>query len=587
MFIWFTEHKANYEKGQIFPFAIAMLAMLLIMAMITANLGKLAIFKTDVSNAADAGALGGASILSGELLSLGLTSDTWCGTGVVTTARMMEIAVLGRDDIKIPSFSLTGNSEGTRSGKDENGNNYTETTDSTNTTTRETEQDDGSTETTDDSKENSYQNFSPTLVGMIKLFIQHLLKFYLAYPKILADTIMAWANAKQTALRSALQSAGVDEQPPKEWKNFSREGGTYDEYVNEFMSVEANQTGFQKFMSHTLTGYWYPNEKITPFVMSPVMVTSGYGWSQDPVSEEFSGSYPDNVLGYKNYDNWVQVQVQGSVMYPVEALGFADYFGDGVVTTLTAIVGVGSYCKYVGWTGGEGDQTVNSLKEVYGLGYLLAAIFAIVTAVVFRGMIEYLPSGLAFQDRNDTLYTTENPIVVQVTRHKKNTDMGMWKFQYGDVKAVSGAHAFRENDEVTIEPVFLQSITDLGSSSGNISEDNWDSPDDIITIVQGAFCMGLTFSVAGSILTTCSMAEQDCAEEYINMAIVAFLTGNVPVALEFLAFEYLCGDNTDSINPQDGTATMNTGGFLGIDTSEWFKTDLHLFETELYSGYVG
>ena len=68
MFIWFSENRANYNKGQVFPFVIAAIAILVMMAMITANLGKLAIFKTDVSNAADAGALAGAGVLSGWLL---------------------------------------------------------------------------------------------------------------------------------------------------------------------------------------------------------------------------------------------------------------------------------------------------------------------------------------------------------------------------------------------------------------------------------------------------------------------------------------------------------------------------------------
>jgi hypothetical protein len=589
MFTWFSENKANYKKGQIFPFVIAALAMLIIMAMITANLGKIAIFKTDVSNAADSGALAGASILSGYLLGVGLTSDTWCGTAIVTTARMMEIAILGRDDINIPSFSLTGSPSGTSSttttNKDGSTTTTTTSTDNTNTTTTTTTttdtNGDTTTKTSNDGATNSYQNFAPTLVGMIKLYVQHLLKFYLAYPTILSDSIMTWSNAKQTALRVAFQNSGVDERPNTSFKEY---GGDYDSYVNDYLSQEANQTGFTRFMSHTISGYGYPLGEITPYKVSDTMVTSGYGWTQN-ADETFSGSYPGN--DYQSKENWVQVIVQGSVMYPIEALSFADYFGTEAVTTLTAIVGVGSYLKYIGLMGGSGDTTVKKLIPKYGLGYLLAAIFAIVTALVFRGMVEYLPSGLKFQDDNNALYTTQNPIVVQVKRHKRPHNLGMWNFQYGDVTSVSGAHAFPDNEDATIKPVFVESITSLGSSSGNVNEENWSSPDDIITIAQGAFCMGLTFSVAGSILTTCSMLEQECAENYIELAVVSYLTGNVPVALEFLAWGLLCSDNTDSLNPQSGDATMNTSGFLALDTSEWFDTYLHLFETELYQGYVG
>ena len=107
MFIFFAENRANYNKGQVFPFIIAIIVVILIMAMITANLGKLAVFKTDVSNAADSGALGSASVLSNFLLGLGLESDTWCANAIVLIARMAQIFMFGRDDIHFPGISLS------------------------------------------------------------------------------------------------------------------------------------------------------------------------------------------------------------------------------------------------------------------------------------------------------------------------------------------------------------------------------------------------------------------------------------------------------------------------------------------------
>lgn len=51
-------------RGQIAPFMIAIIVILLIAIMITVNIGKLSLLKTGVSNAADAGALAGASVMA-------------------------------------------------------------------------------------------------------------------------------------------------------------------------------------------------------------------------------------------------------------------------------------------------------------------------------------------------------------------------------------------------------------------------------------------------------------------------------------------------------------------------------------------
>lgn len=64
MIIWF--HRSR-KKGQITPFMIAVIVILLIVTMITVNLGKISMTRTHTANAADAGALAGASTMANGL----------------------------------------------------------------------------------------------------------------------------------------------------------------------------------------------------------------------------------------------------------------------------------------------------------------------------------------------------------------------------------------------------------------------------------------------------------------------------------------------------------------------------------------
>jgi hypothetical protein len=66
MFIFFAYNKLSSDKkGQLIPIFIVILVILIIMAMITVNLSKVGLVKTDSSNAADAGALAGGSVMAG------------------------------------------------------------------------------------------------------------------------------------------------------------------------------------------------------------------------------------------------------------------------------------------------------------------------------------------------------------------------------------------------------------------------------------------------------------------------------------------------------------------------------------------
>lgn len=66
---------SNRKKGQIAPFLIAVIVILLIAVMVTVNLGKVSLTKTHTANAADAGALAGGSTMANGLNTIGDISD--------------------------------------------------------------------------------------------------------------------------------------------------------------------------------------------------------------------------------------------------------------------------------------------------------------------------------------------------------------------------------------------------------------------------------------------------------------------------------------------------------------------------------
>jgi len=64
MFIYFNQNKLAYHKGQLVPFFIAFIIVLLMTALVTVNIGKVGLIKTYSSNAADAGTLAGGSVMA-------------------------------------------------------------------------------------------------------------------------------------------------------------------------------------------------------------------------------------------------------------------------------------------------------------------------------------------------------------------------------------------------------------------------------------------------------------------------------------------------------------------------------------------
>ncbi|MCX5711221.1 MAG: pilus assembly protein TadG-related protein [Candidatus Omnitrophica bacterium] len=64
MFICFSKNKFRHEKGQLVPIFIIVLVVLIIMAMVSVNLSKVAMTKTYGANGADAGALAGGATMA-------------------------------------------------------------------------------------------------------------------------------------------------------------------------------------------------------------------------------------------------------------------------------------------------------------------------------------------------------------------------------------------------------------------------------------------------------------------------------------------------------------------------------------------
>ncbi len=64
MFTYFSKNKLRYNKGQLAPFFIVILAVIIIMALVTANLSKVALTRTETSNAVDAGSIAAGSIMA-------------------------------------------------------------------------------------------------------------------------------------------------------------------------------------------------------------------------------------------------------------------------------------------------------------------------------------------------------------------------------------------------------------------------------------------------------------------------------------------------------------------------------------------
>ncbi len=533
MFIKFSKEKANYRQGQVFPLMIAVIALILVMVMITGNLGKVAIFKTDVSNAADAGALSAASVLSGTLLGIGLGSDAQCGAAVIMVCRWVCIFAAGYD------FGAFGN------------NNTSGTQTNTDNTT---------------SQGDDLKRFPKDLIKVVMLYIEYLIDFFADYIMAMNDGMMAWSNAKLSALRYAYNNSGVDEAPNTPFKNY---GGSYETYL-----ADPNiTTGFSNFMKHARSGYGYPVGEIKPGEMAPFEVQTGYGWTQkeDGTYEGScgtSGACAGNSSNYADFENYVEVTARGSTIYPLEALTFADYFPSSITTIVIAASAGGAYVKYM---------TNDKCKGWWC--YIIWAIYAIIDAAVLAAFLATMPVGFTFPDRDMARQTTENPVTVEVKRFKRDKDLGMWGFNYGTVSSRSGAHAFPEQTGVTIEPVFLKQgdFQNVGTASGDMTSLDWSDPEIIESTNRQILCAMVVFMDA-------CVVVYGIQRRYMNEDWSAGLNPGgyiMSLILSYLILDRYCDTGGDSAN----ITGSYTGGLTEVG-DDWFETARHLFETELDSRYV-
>lgn len=265
MFKAFSQ-KLFYENGQVFPFLIALVVAVIIFAMITVNLGQIGIFRTDVSNAADAGALAGASMLSQSLLGLGLKSDMMSGFLIVSGGGMIGAALTGNIALLI----------------------------------------------------GIYLGF---ISSQIWDYVQAMGEANMAWANAKRTALQyAFNNAgvdePRPTFEEFLKNAYGGTCP-------RAIDSCYDEYL-QGTSVLARtyaRSGFSKFMEDNKRGYWDENNpkfgQIRPGNTSDAQLISGYGWRQNS-DNTFSNSYdgPDKI--YNIYNNYVEVTVIGATNYPLE-----------------------------------------------------------------------------------------------------------------------------------------------------------------------------------------------------------------------------------------------------------------------------
>ena len=547
MFIKFNREKANYESGQIFPYLIAVIVAIIIMAMITVNLGKLAIFKTDVSNAADAGSLAGASVLSGALLAYGLFSDGQCAKVVIAISRMIVIFAAGMDygDKFTPHFSFGSSGSSSSSS--------------------------GGSSSSSSGNSDDLVQFPQDLVRCILIYVNILITFFSDYYQALSNSMITFNNAKLQATQYAFNNIGVDEPPKIKFRN---RGGDYEAYL----ASQEVLGGFSRLMQHQQTGYAkplfdeIPGGEITALAAGPFEFTTGYGWN----AQTSANSYDDgNVLGYASYPNYVTIKVRGSMMYPIQPLTFEEYFGSGVAATIALVCMGLSYVKYM-----------TRSKEA-GKGwwwYIIWGIYAIVNFMVMSLILVTIPVGFTFPSRDMDLYTTNNPIVVETTRFKQGTNVGVWNFNYGTTKSGSGAHAYRLTGEETIEPVFLKNLSEIATADGNF--DFQTIADYIIPMVRQTLCMLLVgmaeSTVLGLVYNYGDIDEETQDEIDTAMATMQGFAGGIA---GMILYYYIYSEYCTSSSNNDFTGGTYNSGFES-EEDDWFNTRLHLFETGLDSQYV-
>ena len=432
MFGDFEKNKTRYESGQVFPFLIAILCVVIIMIMITVNLGQIGMFKTEVSNAADAGALAGVSVLSSGLLGFGLRSESMCGDAQGTILSIL---------IALAFWWL----------------------------------------------------FGLGIIAAILIYIAYIFRMMTQMQQALGEARLAWTNAKKTALQFAFSNIGVDEHKPT-FEEFVQSAYGFDPkrlspdgikklYGYYYRGVDDDnpgrdlrpflQTGFSRFMQDINHGYWHFG-KIEPRMSSRVILHSGYGWSETGRNNSYDDccqgcaaphpytkntAYCSDPEPYSKYANWIEVQVTGTTMYGLDFFSWFEVILTCILGFLTDAITIPWFFE---WMDDAKDWIMHTLL-----------FWAFNPARMMRYMF---PMGIELMNGTKSDYDNQvnnNFLSVKVIRHKGKKDLGLWNFRYDDASGTAVAHAFQEhpggrspetfggNDGVnlqseTIRPVFME-----------------------------------------------------------------------------------------------------------------------------------
>ncbi|MFC1704658.1 pilus assembly protein TadG-related protein [Candidatus Omnitrophota bacterium] len=386
MFSSFSRYKTRYDSGQIFPFLIALICVAIIMVMITINVGQLAVFRTDISNAADAGALAGASVMSGHLLSMGLKNDAMCGENLIKTAAIV-LAML------IPELGLG---------------------------------------------------------IAIAILATMLIKNATYSIQLMTDSYIAWTNAKKTALQYAFNNIGVDEPRPTyeqyldclagpcgDGNRAAATGANYDRYLRVDPDTDAwdhARTGFSRFMEHSKTGFWIDAEfgiaKPSEDPSSGYII-NGYGWTRQP-NGTFSNSYDDQGVGchstycWQTYENFVEVIVEADTMYSTDEFEEVKLPGQSALEKAVWIyIFVTSFLKFF------------AIFMFLGplLSALVAGVLARAVANLAKNLMKLIHFGIKFRNQGESV--DNNTIDVTTRRYKAGENAGLWEFTYGSEPALA------------------------------------------------------------------------------------------------------------------------------------------------------
>ncbi|MCP4652941.1 MAG: hypothetical protein GY858_06105 [Candidatus Omnitrophica bacterium] len=400
MMVFFSKNKANYRKGQIFPFLLALVVVIMIMLMITVNLGRIGVFKTDVSNAADAGALAGASVLSATLLEMGLKNDSIFGYA---------LTMFGCIIVAIIAFMYVA-----------------------------------------------------AIACAISLLITMWSEYFIVKGAGVVGWGNAKKTAIQYAFQNAgideprpsfkhflvkgcgFSEAEVTELPPNTISD------RYDEYMNQKSrrSRDHGRSGFGRFLADDENGFW--RHTIAPGDRPPHKVHAEYAWNKDgtncwddgicnnqpfdscPTRDRTADSSDNSISPESasdcmdNYDYSVKVEVSGVKMYGIKMWSFLE--GAELVTCMiNYVLGKINWPSWLEWLG-------SILKFIMSIfGWFLNKLVATISPSGFRLM------------GGDIVQTAKSPLTVTVIKRTRGGNVGFWNFVYGnsdnEVRARSSAVA--------------------------------------------------------------------------------------------------------------------------------------------------